>query len=145
MSELATERVLAQPREVVFAAFTDAAVLARWWGPTGATNRFEIFEPWSGGQWRFMMRTADGAEYAMEHEIVELVAPERFVVRHLQAGHDFTITASLDALGVNRTRLRWRMRFDDPEEAARVAPIVRAANEENLDRLAAVLGGAGGR
>ena len=145
MSELATQRELAHPRESVFAAFVDPTMLARWWGPHGATNRFELFEPWSGGRWRFVMRTADGAEYPMNHVLVEVAAPARFVVRHLQAAHDFTLSVDLDALDARRTRIRWRMRFDSAGEAARVAPIVRRANEENLDRLERVLGGADDR
>jgi hypothetical protein len=33
------------------------------------------------------------------------------------------------------------MRFDDPAEAARIRPVVEPANEQNLDRLAALLSG----
>lgn len=38
------------------------------------------------------------------------------------------------------TRLTWRVRFDSAEEAARVRDPFLAANEQNLDRLEALLG-----
>jgi hypothetical protein len=42
-----------------------------------------------------------------------------------------------------QTRLDWRQAFDDPRVAAAVAPIVVPANEQNLNRLQAVLLAAG--
>jgi hypothetical protein len=37
------------------------------------------------------------------------------------------------------TRVTWRMRFDSAEEGERVRSFVAAANEENFDRLQALL------
>ncbi len=45
-----------------------------------------------------------------------------------------------DAIDDRRTRLRWRMRFEDVAEAARVRTFVAEANEQNFDRLEAALG-----
>lgn len=133
-----TTRLLAAPRERVWAAFCDPAALARWWGPEGFTNTFHEFDFRPGGVWRFTMHGADGTAYAMDHRFPEIVAPERIVVRHLQPGHDFTLTITL-ADRDGRTEIVWRMLFDDPAEAARVRPFVVPANEQNLDRLAAHL------
>jgi uncharacterized protein YndB with AHSA1/START domain len=133
-----TSRILAVPRERVFAAFRDPAVLAGWWGPAGFTNTFHAFDFRPGGTWRFTMHGPDGAAYAMDHRFIELVAPERIVVRHLQPGHDFTLTILFTAQG-DRTEVTWRMRFDDPAEAEKVRPFVIPANEQNLDRLEAWL------
>jgi uncharacterized protein YndB with AHSA1/START domain len=84
------------------------------------------------------MRAPDGAAYAMEHQFMEIFAPERIVVRHLQPGHDFTLTVTLtDHAG--HTEIVWRMLFDDPAEAERVRAFVLSANEQNLDRLQAHL------
>ncbi|HEY5551332.1 MAG TPA: SRPBCC family protein [Opitutaceae bacterium] len=138
--DIVSERVFAAPRERVFRAFSEPEHLARWWGPAGFTNTFLEFDFRSGGVWRFTMRGPDGAAYAMDHRFTEVVAPERIVVRHLQQGHDFTLTITL-ADRAGRTEVAWRMVFDDPEEAARVRSIVVPANEQNLERLAALLAG----
>lgn len=137
--DLLATRVLPAPPDAVFAAFADPVRLARWWGPAGAVNVFETFELRPGGRWDFVMHLPDGSAYPMRHRFVEVAAPERLVVRHEQAGHDFTIFITFAAIDDAQTRLEWRMRFADAEEAARVRPIVLAANEQNLDRLAAEL------
>lgn len=134
--EIVNSRVLAVPRESVFAAFADPAVLARWWGPKGFTNEFHEFDFRTGGRWRFAMRGPDGASYAMDHRFVEIVPPARVAIRHLQSGHDFTLTITLAARS-GGTEVTWCMRFDDPAEAARLRGFLAGANEENLDRLAA--------
>lgn len=135
---IVTTRVLAVAREAVFAACRDPRRLAQWWGPQGFTNEFEICEFQPGGAWRFTMRAPDGAAYAMDHRFLEIMPSERIVVRHLQPGHDFTLTITLAAQG-ERTAITWHMRFDDPAEADRVRAFVVPANEQNLDRLAAHL------
>jgi uncharacterized protein YndB with AHSA1/START domain len=134
-TEIVTTRVLAATRETVFAAIRDPRQLAQWWGPQGFTNEFREFDFRTGGVWRFTMRGPDGTGYEMDHRFAEIVAPERIVVRHLQAGHDFNLTITLIARE-DRTEVTWRMRFDDPAEAARVRAFVEPANEQNLDRLA---------
>lgn len=138
--EILSERVLAAPRETVFEAFADPAVLARWWGPQGSVNLFEIFEFCAGGRWEFVMRAAEGTEYPMRNRFLDVAAPERIVVEHIQADHQFQLHMTFDALERGRTRLRWRMRFESAAEAARVREFVRQANEQNFDRLEEVLG-----
>jgi uncharacterized protein YndB with AHSA1/START domain len=139
--EILSERVLAASRETVFEAFADPAVLARWWGPQGSVNLFEIFEFRAAGRWEFVMHAADGTEYPMRNRFLEVSAPERIVVEHLQADHQFQLHMTLDALESGRTRLRWRMRFESAAEAARVRTFVEEANEQNFDRLEWVLRG----
>jgi uncharacterized protein YndB with AHSA1/START domain len=142
--EIATQRILAAPREKVFGAFSDPQVLAGWWGPQGFTNTFHAFDFRPGGIWRFTMHGPDGAAYAMDHRFPEIVLPERIVMRHLQPGHDFTLIVTLADRGGD-TEINWRMLFDDPAEAERVRPYVVPANEQNLDRLAGFLAGPASR
>lgn len=139
---IVTTRILAAPREQVFAAFRDPVRLAQWWGPQGFSNTFQAFDFRPGGAWRFTMHGPDGAAYGMDHRFLEIVPPERLVVRHDQPGHDFTLTILCTAQG-DRTEITWRMLFDDPAEAAKLRPFLLRANEENLDRLAACLAGDG--
>jgi uncharacterized protein YndB with AHSA1/START domain len=136
--EIVTVRLLAAPRERVFAAHADPAALAAWWGPKGFTNEFHAFEFRPGGAWRFTMRGPGDAAYEMDHRFAAIVAPERIAVRHLQPGHDFTLTITFTAQP-GGTEVAWRMVFDDPAEGARLRDFIAAANAENLERLAAHL------
>ncbi len=135
-----TSRQLPWSKEQIWAAISDPAALAAWWGPNGFTNTFHAFDFRPGGVWRFTMHGPDGAAYAMDHRFLEIVATERIVIRHLQPGHDFTLTITLAEQG-GRTTLGWRLAFDDPAEAERVRAIVVPANEQNIDRLADHLSG----
>jgi uncharacterized protein YndB with AHSA1/START domain len=137
---IATTRLLPWSRKRVWAAFSEPAALAAWWGPAGFTNSFHEFDFRPGGVWRFTMHGPDGAAYAMDHRFLEIVTPERIVVRHLQPGHDFTLTVTVTD-HARHTEIAWRMLFDDPVEAARVRSLVLPANDQNLDRLEAHLSG----
>ena len=132
-------RRIPAPRERVFEACVDPAILARWWGPSGFRNEFPVFDPRPGGRWVLVMHAPDGARYEMEKRFEAIVPGERIVVRHLDPvhGHDLEMTFAEEAGG---TRLTWRMEFDHAEEAARVREVITAANEQNFDRLAGVLG-----
>jgi uncharacterized protein YndB with AHSA1/START domain len=136
--EIVNRRLFGWPRSRVWQAFADPVALAAWWGPTGFTNTFQEFDFRPGGRWKFTMHGPDGTDYPMEQQFADIVAPDRLVVRHLQLGHAFTLTITL-ADEAAQTRLVWRMRFDDPAEADRVRTFVQVANEQNLDRLAALL------
>lgn len=134
----AAARTLAAPRERVWRAFGEPALLARWWGPAGFTNTFEHFDFAPGGAWRFTMHGPDGSDYRNESMFVEIAAPARLVLEHT-LGHHFTLTITLDAVDADTTRIGWQQVFDTAEECARIAAIVVPANEQNLDRLAALV------
>ena len=139
---IVSERVFDASPEEIFGAFSDPARLAGWWGPMGFTNRFEEFDFRPGGAWRFVMRGPDGAEYRLVKEFVEVVPAERLVIRQVDGSHGFTMTITLADEG-GRTRMTWRMLFDDPEEGERVREFIAGANEQNFDRLAAHLAARG--
>ena len=135
---IVSSRVFAEPREAVFAAFSDPVRLALWWGPKGFTNEFHQFDFRPGGTWRFTMRGPDGATYAMDKRFTGIVRPERIVLRHSQQTHDFTLTMTF-AAEAGGTAVTWTMGFDDPAEGERLRSFLGPANEENLARLAAHL------
>lgn len=122
----------------VFAAFSDPARLAQWWGPAGFTNTFHAFDFRPGGRWRFTMRGPDGAAYEMEKRFADIVPSDRIVLRHVQEGHDFSLIMTFNARG-GGTEVTWDMRFDDPAEAEKLREFLGPANEQNFDRLAAHL------
>ena len=138
--EIRSVRTFPVTRRVLFSTFTNPAVLASWWGPEGSVNVFHTFELQPGGFWRFAMHTADGSEYEMVNEFLEVTAPERIVLWHPQPGHEFELQMHYAATGPTETQLSWCMRFVDAAEASRVRTFVVEANEQNFDRLEAVLG-----
>lgn len=138
-NEIVTTRVFDAPRETLFKAWTDPELLARWWGPKGFSNTIQEFDLRPGGAWRLVMRGPNGVEHPNESVFVEIVEPERLVFRHLSPVHEFLTTATFEDLG-GSTRLVWRMRFTSAAEYERVQRYVAEANEQNLDRLEAVLG-----
>lgn len=135
--EVVNVRTVAAPRRRILAAFTDPVRLAAWWGPAGFTNTFEVCEPRPGGTWKYVMHGPDGADYENESRFIEL-GPERIVIDHLRTMHRFRLTICLHE-EAGDTRLVWRQRFETAEEADRLRPFVAPANEQNLDRLEAVL------
>ena len=136
-------RVFAAPREAVFAAFSDPARLARWWGPAGFTNTIHEYDFRTGGRWRFTMRGPDGAAYEMDKRFAEVVPPACIALRHEQQGHSFSLIMTFAVRG-DGTEVTWDMRFDDPAEAERLRSFLVPANEQNFDRLAAHLSESGG-
>ena len=134
---LCTARVLQAPPAAVFAAIADAALLARWWGPNGFRSTFQSFDFRPGGDWLFTLHGPDGADHPQVCRFTDIVANERVVIEHLNV-HWFELTLSL-APQDGGTRIGWRQTFPDPQACARMAPLCAPSNEQNLDRLAAVL------
>lgn len=136
---LRTERVLrASPREV-FAAFARPECLARWWGPKGFTNTFQEFDFRTGGRWVFVMHGPNGVDYPNE-SVFQKIEPDREIVIEDVVQLRFTLTVTLTARG-EQTHLAWAQAFESAEVAARLRAVCEPANEQNLDRLEAVLSG----
>ena len=77
--EFVITREFAAPRELVFKAWTDPALLAQWWGPRGFTNPVCEWDAQPGKTLRVVMRAPNGVDYAMGGEFREIVANERLV------------------------------------------------------------------
>ena len=134
---LFTHRRLAAPPGRVWQAFADPLQLARWWGPQGFTNEFEHFDFRPGGDWRFWMVGPDGARYWNENRFVVLQPAQRIELSHVVAPH-FSLTVTL-APETGGTQLAWWQRFETAELKRALEAICTPANEQNLDRLEAVL------
>jgi len=78
--EFTITRVFDAPRELVFKAWTEAAHLARWFGPKGCTIRVAKLELRSGGIFHFAMKTPDGHETWGKWIFREVVPPGRIVL-----------------------------------------------------------------
>jgi uncharacterized protein YndB with AHSA1/START domain len=135
MTTFSTSREIAAPVAQVFAAIADPQRLARWWGPAGFTNTFNVCEFKNGGRWSFVMHGPDGTDYANESVFAEIEAPHKVVVQH-ESEPRFRLTISL-APSATGTLLSWSQAFASAEVASRIEHIVVPANEQNLDRLTA--------
>jgi uncharacterized protein YndB with AHSA1/START domain len=132
-----TERVIAASPEQIFEAFQRGELLARWWGPKGFTNTFEVFDFREGGRWKFVMHAPTGGNFQNESVFREVKAPFGLVIEH-ESMPRYVLTVTLAATE-GGTRITWNQEFEDPAVAARIAHIVVPSNEENLDRLQTVL------
>jgi uncharacterized protein YndB with AHSA1/START domain len=74
-TELRMTRTFDAPRDLVFAAHTEAEHIRHWWGrgnPLDVQIDFRV-----GGAWRFV-ETAGGEQHAFRGEFREIDAPESF-------------------------------------------------------------------
>jgi len=126
----------ASPRQI-FAAFENPECLARWWGPSGFTNTFEQFEFKPGGRWVFVMHGPNGVNYPNESVFRDIQPDTRIVLEHIVKPW-FRLTVTLTRRG-DQTHLAWDQEFGSPEVAAQFRPLSATANEQNLDRLQALL------
>lgn len=136
--EIVSVRVFAAPRTQVFGAFADPVQLARWWGPKDFTATIHEFDLRPGGRWRVTLHGPNGVDFANDKFFTEITAPERIVFAHRETGHDFSMAMTFALHGAG-TQLTWRMRFESAADCARARELIRAANEQNFDRLAAHL------
>ena len=133
-SDARHKHVAASPAEV-FAAMSDPSRVARWWGPAGFTNTSHKCEFVEGGSWLLTMHGPDGMDCPNESRFTRIVPDRLFEIEHLN-GHHFLLTLELhpDREG---TDVSWRQTFDSVEHYKLLAEFVAAANEQNLERLAA--------
>jgi len=131
-----TSRLLRALPEAVLDAWTDPARLARWWGPAGFSNTFEVFEPRAGGLWKFVMHGPDGKDYPNESVFTELSASRVALHHRVAPVFDLEVALAPEAGG---TRLGWVQRFETMEVQGALRAFLEQANEQNLDRLEAEL------
>lgn len=78
-TEIQITREFDAPRDLVWTAMTDPALVARWWGPRRYTTVVDTMEVKPGGKWRMRNIAADGGEHAFRGEYREVTPPERVV------------------------------------------------------------------
>jgi uncharacterized protein YndB with AHSA1/START domain len=75
-SDVFLTRVLDAPRDLVWAAFTQAEHLAQWWGPAGCSTRVLTLDFRPGGLFHYAMATPAGESFG-RFVYREITAPER--------------------------------------------------------------------
>ena len=98
--EIVLSRVFEAPRELVFAAWTKAEHLTKWFGPKGFTTKTHECDLRIGGRWRFDMIAPDGKVWDNRIVFLEIKAPELLVLDHGSDKdddeHRFRVTITFD-------------------------------------------------
>jgi uncharacterized protein YndB with AHSA1/START domain len=110
IQEIFITREFDAPRELVFKAFVDPELYVQWLGPRGFHMKLEVFEPTSGGSWRYIHTDNDGHEHGFHGVNHEVRAPERLIDTFEyeglpEAGHVCLETVRFEALPGGRTRI----------------------------------------
>ncbi len=85
---LVLRRDFAVPRELVFAAWTDPRLVARWW-PGRFTLLSSQMDVRPGGVWRRRLRRPDGVVLSERGVFREIVAPARLAFTYTCEGGEF--------------------------------------------------------
>lgn len=131
------------PRDLVFAAYTDPALVPEWWGPAGSTTVVDRMEARPGGSWRYVEREADGTEYAFRGVYHEVAAPERLVYTfefEPMPGHVLLETIRFEERPDGTTRMVDLSVFQSvADRDGMLASGMESGAAESMDRLEALL------
>lgn len=75
--DLVFERTFDATVEQVWKAFTDPALVPRWWGPHGTTTTVVEMDVRPGGTWRYISSAPDRDDVEFYGEYLELAPPTR--------------------------------------------------------------------
>ena len=143
MSDMPTyvlEREFDAPRALVWKAWTDPALLPRWYGPRVETivHRLEL-NP--GGLWLLEMRW-DGNSHYQRVEYTEVTPPERLVWLHSVSDADWNVIANPMMADWPRVLLT-TVTFEEAggRTAMRLTWVPHEASESEIACFAAAMGG----
>jgi uncharacterized protein YndB with AHSA1/START domain len=115
--EIVMTRVFDAPRELVWRAFTDPDLIARWWG-RGNKLVIERMEVERGGHWRYVEHGPDGV-HGFEGRYREVTPPERLAQTFEwdgMPGHVVVNTTTFEDMGDGRTKVVTVSLFHTTEE-----------------------------
>ena len=115
--EIRIERTFDAPRALVWRAFSEPDLLAKWWG-RGNKLEIERFEFERGGHWRFVEH-ADGETHGFEGRFREITPIDRLVWTFEwdgMPGHVAIDSVDFEDLGDGRTRIVNTSLFHTTEE-----------------------------
>jgi uncharacterized protein YndB with AHSA1/START domain len=91
-TEYAIDRVFEAPREMVWRAWTDPELLARWYGP-GVETIIHEFDLRSGGVWRNEMKFGDKSDLS-KMVFQEVVPQQKIVWHHSSSDADWNVISN---------------------------------------------------
>jgi uncharacterized protein YndB with AHSA1/START domain len=142
--EIVMTRVFDAPRELLFKAFTDPELFAKWWGPRRLTNDIDRMDVRPGGSWRVVQRDDAGHEFPFHGVYHDVVSPQRIVQTFEfegAPGHVLLQTATFEDLE-GSTRLTMKSIFESTEDRdGMVQHGMESGAIESMERLAELLAG----
>ncbi|MBV9286383.1 MAG: SRPBCC domain-containing protein [Hyphomicrobiales bacterium] len=136
-------RTLHAPREIVFAAWSSADHVKRWFAPTGYTAPQAKVEMRVGGPFEVLMRSPDGVEHRVRGKFVEVAKHDRLALDlTVEDAHGralfraYTEANFSDALGGTRLDVAQTYEVIDPD-AAWMAEGAPQGWAQTLDKLSA--------
>jgi len=143
LENLEITRIFDAPRDLVWSAWTDPAIVMRWWGPKGFTSPACTIDFRVGGHYLYCMRSPDGQEYWSGGEYTEIVAPEKIASVLFYADQNGKVepadandvdvhdVVSFEDIGNGQTRMVFkRSHWDEGEDVG---------SNQIFDKLAAVV------
>ncbi len=113
--ELVIVRIFDAPRDLVFKAWTDPALMRQWMGPRHHPAIVYEADSRAGGAWRGVLRgIADGQELPQGGVYKEIVANEKIVFTfawgeaHAASGADMECDVRLSDFGAGKTKMVFR-------------------------------------
>lgn len=108
--ELFITREFEAPRELVYKAFADPAIVSQFLGPRNMVMKIDHYNIISGGSYRYTHTDPAGNEYAFNGAVHEATFPERMIQTFEfeglpERGHVSMDTSMFEPLPGNRTRL----------------------------------------
>lgn len=137
-TEIISTRIFAVSRKRLFRAWAEPEQLKNWWGPKGFTNTFHEFDFRVGGRWRFTMHGPEKGNYENDCEFIKIEKPSLIAWKRYSQPL-FQVVALFEETTAETTKLIFKMLFDDAETCRKMRPFVVDKNEENFDKLEAVL------
>lgn len=132
--EIVITRIFDAPHEIVFDAWTKEEHLSKWWGPQGFTMTTQQFDLKPGGTWEFIMHGPDGVDFPNTNVFVEVVKPERIVIKHAVFPH-FLASVSFEELE-GKTQLTYQTVFEETVAVFdKVKTYAVPGAEQTMDRL----------
>ena len=77
--DLVLERVIDAPREKIYRAYTDPAILSQWFAPKPWRITDAVVEPRAGGRFNFVMHGPEGERFPNAGVFLEVVPNRRLI------------------------------------------------------------------
>ena len=121
---------------------TDPQTIAQWWGPPSLSLTVAKMEPWSGGNWQYLLHDTQGNEWAFHGVYHSIVVPLQTIYTYEwegQPGHVSleTVTFEHHETGTKVTSTSVFQSIEDRD--AMLVSEMQADGDQKMERLAKLL------